>query len=58
MRLFYLLADECPRFVVLLVESGDAHIERLIKLERDDNLRDAHLVGRDAVQLEVSEVEI
>ena len=50
MRLLDLLADEAPRVVALLVEGGDAQLEGLVELERDDDLRDARLVGRDAVQ--------
>ena len=36
--------------VALLVEGSDAQLEGLVELERDDDLRDARLVGRDAVQ--------
>ena len=50
MRLLDLLADEAPRVVALLVEGSDAQLEGLVELERDDDLRDARLVGRDAVQ--------
>ena len=49
-RLLHLLADEAARVVALLVEGGDAQLERLVQLERDDDLRDAHLVGHDAVK--------
>ena len=49
-RLLDLLADEAARVVALLVEGGDAQLERLVQLERDDDLRDARLVGRDAVK--------